>query len=166
MDDTDAAIIDSIRAGNINDFEVLVNKYSSKIRRFIVQKLFDKEEADDIVQNSFIQFYKALSQFNTSKPVYPYLLQIVRNELNMYFRKHHKTVPLNEDIVSSDEKLQIEDTEDILKDLKKDHKNALSWFAEGYSYQEIARRMGKPLNSVRTLIRRARLFVKKNIRHE
>jgi len=42
----------------------------------------------------------------------------------------------------------------------------LLWFAEGYSYQEIAKRLKKPLNTVRTLIRRARLFVQKNYTHE
>ncbi|MFH0773641.1 MAG: sigma-70 family RNA polymerase sigma factor [bacterium] len=163
MDMTDAAVIAQVKEGNIDTFGILVEKYTAKIHHFVVQKLFDKEEADDIVQNSFIQFYKALGSFDVSKPVYPYLLQITRNELNMYYRKHHKTVPLNEDIIQSPERVQTEDTTNILQGLKKDYRKALVWFAEGYSYQEIAKRLGKPLNTVRTLIRRARLYVKKNI---
>jgi RNA polymerase sigma-70 factor (ECF subfamily) len=167
MDMSDAAVITQIKAGNINTFKILVERYSAKIRAFIVQRLFDKEEADDIVQNSFIQFYKALSRFDVSKPVYPYLLQITRNELNMYFRKHHNTLQLNEDIEQVSNKTPIqENSEELLQGLKPDHKYALSWFAEGYSYKEISRRMGKPLNTVRTLIRRARLYVQKNYHNE
>jgi len=166
MDMTDMAVITHIKEGDIEMFEVLVEKYTSRIKSFVVHKLFDKDEVDDIVQNSFIQFYKALFQFDVSKPVYPYLLQITRNELNMYFRKHHKTVSLNEDIVLVSEKAHNESMEDILQGLKKDNKNALIWFAEGYSYQEIAKRLGRPLNTVRTLIRRARLYIQQNYSHE
>lgn len=166
MDMTDKAVISQIKAGNIDKFEILVERYTAKIRFFVIQKLFDKEEADDIVQNSFIQFYKALSQFDVSKPVYPYLLQIARNELNMYFRKHHATIPLNEEVIQSPVQVQDEDVEDILQGLKTDNKKALSWFAEGYSYREIAQRLDKPLNTIRTLIHRARLYVQRNYIHE
>ena len=167
MDRTDAAAVSQIKAGNIEVFEVLVDKYTTKIRSFVVQKLFDKEETDDIVQNTFIQFYKALSRLDTTKPIYPYLLQITRNELNMYFRKHHSTISLNEDVIPAPDKtLSPDDTLDVLQGLKKDHKDALVWFAEGYSYQEISRRMRKPINTIRTFIRRARLYIKKNYTHE
>lgn len=162
MDMPDAAVIAQIKAGNINKFEVIVERYAPKIRLFAAQRLFDKEEADDIVQNSFMQLYKSLSRFDVSKPIYPYLLQITRNELNMYFRRHKKTVQLNEDIMQVAEKTVMDDTTDILQGLKSDHSQALIWFAEGYSYQEIAKRLSKPLNTVRTLIHRARLYVKKN----
>ncbi len=163
---TDGAVIELIKAGNIDKFEVLVERHTAKIRAFIATRLFDKEETDDIVQNSFIQFYKALFQFDVSKPVYPYLLQIARNELNMYYRKHHKTVSLDEDIVQAQDKIEMGETGEILNGLKQDHKKALSWFAEGYSYKEISKRLNKPINTVRTLIRRARLYVQKNYIHE
>lgn len=162
MDMTDEAVIAQIKAGNINKFEVIVERYAAKIRLFAAQRLFDKDETDDIVQNSFMQLYKSLSRFDVSKPMYPYLLQITRNELNMYFRKHKKTVSLDEDVAQTIDKVVVEDVTDILHGLKNDHKKALVWFSEGYTYQEIARRLSKPLNTVRTLIRRARLYVKKN----
>lgn len=166
MDRTDTAAVSQIKAGNIDAFEILVDKYTMKIRSFVVQKLFDKEETDDIVQNTFIQFYKALSRLDTSKPIYPYLLQITRNELNMYFRKHHSTVSLNEDVISALDKPFYDEVSHIFQGLKKDHKTALVWFSEGYSYLEISRRMGKPINTIRTLIRRARLYIQKNYTHE
>jgi len=162
MDRTDTAAVLQIKSGNIDAFGVLVDKYTTRIRSFVVQKLFDKDEADDIVQNAFIQLYKALSRLEMTKPIYPYLLQITRNELNMYFRKHHTTVSLNEDIILTPDKTVPDDISHVLQGLKKDHKVALVWFSEGYSYQEISHRMGKPINTIRTLIRRARLYIKKN----
>lgn len=167
MDMPDSDVIQKIREGNINRFDILVERYSSKLHQFIRARLFDKSEADDIVQMSFIQFYKALSQFDSSKPVYPYLLQIAKNELYMFFRKNHPSVSLNDDIIQmKSEDVEKEDITEIVKGLKPVHKNALVWFAEGYSYKEISLKLGKPLNTVRTLIRRARLFVQKKYTNE
>jgi len=167
MDMADKAVIREVRLGNINKFEILVDRYSKKIQSFIGSRLFDKIEVDDIVQDSFIQFYKAIPSFDINKPVYPYLLQIARNELYMYFRKKHITIPLNDDIaqLQGGEKHE-DDIVKIVEGLKPDNKKAILWFAEGYSYREIAKRLDKPINTVRTLIRRARLFIKKNYNHE
>ena len=167
MEMTDKSVIRDILSGNIDIFEILVERYSSKIQSFIGSRLFNKQEVDDIVQDTFIQFYKALSSFDSEKPVYPYLLQIARNELYMFFRKNHITIPLNDDIIQVGKEQKYEDDiSEIVEGLKSDHKKALLWFAEGYSYQDIAKRLNKPLNTVRTLIRRARLFVQKNYIHE
>lgn len=167
MDNTDGTIIRRIQEGDINKFEELVEKYSPKIRSFISARLFDKSHGDDIVQNSFIQFYKSLERFDITKPVYPYLLQIARNELYMFFRKNHSTVSLDDNLTHATTELAYEDPiETIVSGLKSDNKDALLWFAEGYSYEEIAKKLKKPLNTVRTLIRRARLYIQKNYTHE
>ncbi|MFZ2206046.1 MAG: RNA polymerase sigma factor [Microgenomates group bacterium] len=162
MDMTDEVIIRQIQQGNIEVFETLVNRYSGKIKSYVIGRLFKKEEADDIVQISFIQLYKSISRFNPSRPLYPYLMQITRNELYMYFRKYKKTIPLNEELDYPNEADKYEDDNgDMLNNLRPDQKNALSWFVEGYSYKEISKKIGKPINTVRTLIRRARLFIQK-----
>ncbi len=46
-----------------------------------------------------------------------------------------------------------------LDQLSHDQKSALLLYAEGYKYHEIASRLSKPINTIRTLIRRARLSV-------
>lgn len=162
MDMTDDVVIRQIQQGNIEVFEILVSRYSGKIKSYVTGRLFKKEEADDIVQMSFIQLYKSISRFNPSRPLYPYLMQITRNELYMYFRKYKKTIPLNEELDYPNEVDEYEgDNGDMLNNLRPDQKNALSWFVEGYSYKEISKKIGKPINTVRTLIRRARLFIQK-----
>lgn len=164
MEMTDEAATARILAGDIDVFEVLVKRYSAKLLSYVSQRLYKKEEADDIVQTSFIQLYKNLSRFDTKKPLYPYLMQITRNELFTYFRKNKITVPLNDEVeygVPPPEQGMGIDSDELLAGLKPEHKNALLWFVEGYSYKEIAKKLGKPLNTIRTIIRRARLFIQK-----
>lgn len=164
MEMTDEAAIRRVLAGDIDVFEVIVKRYSSKLQSYVGQRLYKKEEADDIVQTSFIQLYKNLVRFNIRKPLYPYLMQIARNELYMYFRKNKITVPLNEDVAydsaAGEQGMDVASGE-LLSGLKPEQRNALLWFVEGYSYKDIAKKLGKPLNTIRTIIRRARLFIQK-----
>ena len=95
---SDKDIVKKIKKGEINYYSYIVKKYTTLIYQYIKRKLFKKEETDDLVQNVFISFYKALEKFDEEKPIKPYLFQIVQNELKMYYRSKKQTIQLNEDI--------------------------------------------------------------------
>lgn len=155
----DKDVIIKIQNGEIEYFSFIVKKYSKPILSFVQKKLFDKNEAEDIVQNSFLNFYKAIGRFDPERPVLPYLYQIVRNEMKMYFRSRKETVALDEKIAieEKEEKWSGLDIAGFLRSLPENQKKVLEWLSEGYSYKEIARRLKKPINTIRTMIRRARL---------
>lgn len=156
---SDKDVIIRIRNGEINHYSYIVKKYTTSIYRFIERKLFKKEDADDLVQNVFISFYKAIEKFDEKRPIKPYLFQIVQNELKMYFRSYKKEQPLNEQIISEEkeESLKIED----LKLLNKQEKEVFKHINEGYSYEEIGKLFKKPLNTIKSIVRRGRLKLKK-----
>jgi len=161
----DKDIIRKIKNGEIDYYSYIVKKYTTLIYRYIKIKLFKKDETDDLVQNVFISFYKAIEKFDEERPIKPYLFQIVQNELKMYFRSRKETVSLDESIkTTDDEKISLpsDDIEGLLKILPIEQKQALKLLSEGYSYEEIANSLKKPLNTVRTIIRRARLKMIKN----
>lgn len=152
-------IIRKIKNGEIDYYSYIVKKYTTLIYRFIERKLFEKDDTDDLVQNVFISFYKALGRFDENKPIKPYLFQIVQNELKMYFRSYKKSLPLNESIIGEDkqEEFKMED----IKLLNDQEKVIFQHIGEGYSYQEIAKLFKKPLNTIKSIIRRGRLKIKK-----
>ena len=51
-----------------------------------------------------------------------------------------------------------------LESLPHEQKKAVNLVSEGYSYKEIAKFLDRPLNTIRTLIRRARLKLNKSIK--
>lgn len=152
---TDKEIIIKIKNGEINHFSFLVKKYTKTIFNYIKNKIGETEEAEDLTQNVFISFYKAIERFDEKKPVKPYLFQIVKNELKMFYRDHKNLLPLNEDIIF-EEKDNIEFDRNFLNSLKNSEKEVLMMLIEGYSYKEIAKRFKKRLNTVKSIIRRAR----------
>lgn len=156
---SDKDIVKKIKNGEIEYYSYIVKKYTILIYKYIERRLYKKEEADDLVQNVFISFYKAIERFDEGRPVKPYLFQIVQNELKMYFRSFKKSLPLNELIISEDEQeeLIIED----FKFLNNQERKIFKQINEGYSYKEIAKLFKKPTNTIKSIVRRGRLKIKK-----
>lgn len=165
---SDAEAIIQIRQGRVDCFEHLTRAYTKHIYHFVKGRLFDKNEIDDIVQETFLSFYKGLRNFDVTKPVLPYLYQVARNELKMYYRSRKQTVDLPEHIPAKESSLKLDHNEkvsQVLENLSADQRIALQLLGEGYTYEEIASTIKKPINTVRTIIRRGRLLIKKNEKH-
>jgi len=167
---TDKEIIINIKEGRINYFEYIVKKYTRKVFVFVSRKLFDKSEAEDMVQNTFLKFYKSLSRYDVERPLLPYLFEIAKNEVRMYIRSRKYTISLDHipEVVDTEEvELGQEfDIQRVLNKLSKDQKTVLLLTAEGYSYQEISLKLKKPINTIRTIVRRGRLKINTFKKHE
>ena len=157
---TDSDIIKRIRKGHINEYKIIIDQYGKKVESYVRARLFQKLDVDDIVQITFVKFYKALDRFDCSRPVLPYVLEIAKNELKMYYRSFKKTVLLDvvENIVyqKQEEGITMPESEELLGKLKGDQRTAIELFSKGFRYEEIAKQLKKPLNTVRTIIRRGR----------
>lgn len=160
---SDKDIITHVKNGEIDYFTFIVKKYTNQIYNYLYKKLPNKDDVEDVVQNSFLNFYKALSRFDLKRPVLPYLFQIAKNELKMHWRSKKSTVSLDDSmIVEIEEKIfDTNDIEEQLDKLPSEQKKAVQLVGEGYSYKEISKELGRPLNTVRTIIRRARLQLQK-----
>lgn len=164
---SDQEAIRSIREGHIDAYAVIVKKYTAGIQRYIRAKLYNKDEADDLVQNVFVSFYKAIFRFDEAKPVLPYLYQIAKNELKMYYRSRKETVRLDS-VANIPLKYPEDNAADyghLLHNLNSEQTIVFRMLQDGYSYQEIADKISRPINTVRTIIHRTRLQFK-NQRHE
>lgn len=162
----DSEAIKKIKQGEINYFEIIVDRYSKKFLNYVKTKVKNLDDCEDIIQNSFIKLYKVLDRFDEKKPLSPYFYSIVNSEIAQFFRDNPKNVVLDENIPS--ELIAKEDDSSepslLLENLKGEAKTSLQLLSEGYSYQEIAQKLNKKLNTVKTIIRRAKLEVEKNVK--
>lgn len=156
---SDKDIIVKIKNGEIDHYLHIVNKFTDSIYQYVKTKIKKKEDIEDIVQNVFISFYKAIDRFDENKPVKPYLYSIVGNELKMFYRKYKKILPLKEEIAQEEQEEKIF-LEHHLENLSASEKDMLLMIAEGHSYEEIAEKFKKPINTVKSIIRRARIKVR------
>lgn len=97
--------LDALRAGERAEFARLVETYSGVIYRLALKMLEDPQDAEDVLQETFLKAYRAISGFDGRSKLSTWLYRIATNEALMLIRRR-KNIP-----VSLDEPLDIGDHE-------------------------------------------------------
>jgi len=163
MSDKEAIV--KIKRGEIDYFEVLVKKYSKVIYCYLFSKLKKKEDCEDLVQEIFLSFYKSISRFDEQKPVLPYLFEITKNVLKMFYRKRKVFLPLKGEIIKEEDDSQIFEESDVnlfdnLDRLNEKEKKIFEMLGKGYKIKEIGEILKTKENTIKSIIRRGRKKLK------
>ena len=77
--DADALLVERVKQGDVEAFEMLVVKYQRRIERLIGRMVRDVDLVPDIAQETFIRAYRALPQFRGDSAFYTWLYRIAVN---------------------------------------------------------------------------------------
>lgn len=91
----DINLINEILDGNIDSFNILVNKYEIVIFRFIYNIVRDSEASQDITQETFITAYNKLYTYKHEYKFINWLFQIAKNKSIDYMRKYRRVYEVN-----------------------------------------------------------------------
>ena len=173
-DRPDEHLIAEARDGDNDAFKELVRRHESRVAATVIGMLGICPEADDVGQETFIRFYRALGSFRGDSSVGTYLTRIAinlsLNELkrrkrlfSVFSRPKEDEVPDLPDPKSSG--LSYEDKEVInwaLQKLKPEFRAVLVLrLIDGYSTEETAAVMKVPLGTVLSRLARAQKKMKK-----
>ena len=84
------ALIESVKGGDRGAFQALVGLYQQKVFAMAYAVLHDKEDAMDIVQETFLRVYQKMDTFKPGSNFLNWLLQITKNLCIDYYRKHYR----------------------------------------------------------------------------
>jgi len=93
----DKEIVERILNGDVQAFELIINRYEISIARFIYQMVRDKETAEDLTQEVFILAYNKLFTYKSDYKFSAWLYRIARNKTIDYIRKEGKVKSVNLD---------------------------------------------------------------------
>lgn len=82
--------LDALRAGDRSEFAKLVDTYSGVIYRLGLKMLNNDQDAEDILQETFIKAYKALPRFDGRSSLSTWLYRIATNEALMLLRRRKR----------------------------------------------------------------------------
>lgn len=88
--DEDLKLVNQILKGNLDSFNILVNKYEFPVLKFVYNMVKNKEAAEDISQEVFITVYKKVYTFNPEYKFSSWLFQVARNKCIDYMRKYKR----------------------------------------------------------------------------
>ena len=79
MDESDAAAVARACAGETEAFRVLVDRYSRKIFRLAYRMTRNEQDAEDVVQETFLRAYRRLDQFESRSSFGTWIFRIAVN---------------------------------------------------------------------------------------
>ena len=96
----ETALLSRARAGDDSAFTELLNQYERKILRLAKNITQNDEDAEDVLQETFLKAYSHLDRFKGDSKFYTWIVRIAVNESLMKLRKRKsdKTVPLDQEI--------------------------------------------------------------------
>ena len=96
--DPELPLVQRAREGDAGAFGDLVKRYERKIYRLAKNITQNDEDAEDVLQETFLKAYSHLKGFEGQSKFYTWLVRIAVNEALMKLRKRKsdKTVPLDE----------------------------------------------------------------------
>lgn len=93
--DEDIRLVLEVLDGNIDSFNILVNKYEIAILKFVYNLIKDREAAEDITQEVFITMYNKLYTYKSRYKFSNWLFQIAKNKSIDYIRKYKRVYESN-----------------------------------------------------------------------
>ena len=99
----ESLLVTEAKAGSYEAFEELVNRYEKKIYRLGTNITGNREDAEDVLQETFLKAFEHLGDFRQDSRFYTWIVRIGVNEALMKLRKRRseKIVPMD-DIVGDD----------------------------------------------------------------
>lgn len=172
----DLIIIRSVLSGDSSQFALLWQKYNKQIFASVLKLVRSIDDADDIVQDTFLKAFNALHSYNQTFPFPAWLYKIASNTCIDYFRRKRirpisidninreggdiydiipdKSTPIDVNIINNETKEQLLKAVEQLP-LRYKQCIQLRHFEE-LSYEEISIKMDLPLGTVKITLFRAR----------
>jgi RNA polymerase sigma-70 factor (ECF subfamily) len=157
---SDEQLMSAYVAGDGGAFRVIFERYAPLLMRAMLRELYVREEANDLVQQTFLQLHRARADFDAAQKLKPWVFTIAMNLKREYFRRKKRRPERSLDAESAGEpavaasgaaRVDARRTlARVLGDLPADQREVieLHWF-DGLEFPEVAQVVGASVSAVK-----------------
>lgn len=182
MEEPDDVLVSRSKNGDKEAFDILVQRYREPLFRFIYHSLRQRDDAEDITQESFVRAYLSLHQLKDNRLFKIWLFKIALNLIrdNKRADKRKPTVsldslqeerefPLEAEDSSSEDELErkelVERIEKEIASLPAELREVIILRdIQGFSYEEISLLLRCPIGTVKSRLFNARRILRERLR--
>ena len=174
MEQSERILIDRLRQGDREAFDQLFGRYKNATMNFCFALLKDYNEAENIVQESFIKTWEIRDRLDPDKKFSSYLFTIVRNKSFDYFKRVKKDQELREklwthlqdfqQLPQNQDESKLPPLEVMIASLPPKRRKIISLIVEhGKSHKEIAEELNISINTVKNQMVKAKKYLQKKL---
>ena len=179
---SDATLISSYIKGDESALEILITRHKQRIFSFIYSKVYDRDIAEDIFQDTFIKVIRTLKRgaYNEEGKFLPWIMRISHNLVIDHFRKNSRMPKfdnsgefsifsvLSDSALNAEKQLikdqLVEDVRRLIEELPEDQKQVLVMrMYNDMSFKEISDNTGVSINTALGRMRYALINMRKII---
>lgn len=173
---TDQDLIKQVLEGDNNSFNILVNRYYASLYWVIYRIVGNSTDADDLTSESLVKAYEKLSSYSNKYAFSTWLHTIGSNSAIDFVRNRNKqpspinnptsteedimTPSIESDLSAEDNMIRLETNDiiaNVISELKPFHRSLIDMrYFKNMSYEEISKKMNKPIGTIKTGLFRAR----------
>ncbi|BCA95500.1 RNA polymerase sigma factor [Legionella antarctica] len=168
--DSDEQLVRLAQKGNINAYNMLLGRYDHKIQHIIYFYTNDRSTVNDLAQEVLFKVYRYLDYFKEESTFSTWLYKITQNTVKNHFRTVSQRLDSEAQFVNEQYSVLNSSPEHLLINMEfgKQIESAISRLSEelricygmhilqGFTYEDIAKKMHCPIGTVRSRIFRAR----------
>jgi RNA polymerase sigma-70 factor, ECF subfamily len=173
---TDEQLIKAIAARDENALAFLYDRYKIVLFSIVVRLLNNREEAEDVLQEIFLQIWQKAKNFDETRGRgFTWLVTLSRGRaidrvralalrqrtaVESLIEKSNAVESIEKEVIIKQQRIAIAN---LLNELPKDQRTVLLLaYFEGFSQTEIAAKLDAPLGTVKTRMRKATIRLREN----
>jgi RNA polymerase sigma-70 factor (ECF subfamily) len=170
---TDKELIETCLKDNPKAQKMLYDTYSSVLFGICLRYSKNEEEAQDILQDSFIKIFTKLDTYQFTGSFEGWLKRIVTNTSIEYYRKkitmeHLEEIGFNKYLaIDSDRGLEVEELLKMIQELPEGYRMVFNMYAiDGYTHGEIATKLNISEGTSKSQLSRARAYLQRKFKEK
>lgn len=173
IEKTELELIQECIQGNAMAQKLLYDTYSSRLYAICLRYSKNEEEAQDILQDSFVKIFTKLNTFQFSGSFEGWLKKITTNTAIEYYRKKIDVETVEEInfspylAVDSEKNLEVEELLKMIQELPEGYRVIFNMYAiDGYTHSEIAQKLNISEGTSKSQLSRARAHLQKKFKEK
>jgi RNA polymerase sigma-70 factor (ECF subfamily) len=171
IEETLEQLAEKAKTGCQQSYEKIVVALQERVFSYVLQLVRNEEDAEDLAQETFVKAYRHIKSFDGRAKFTTWLYSIAKNTAFNHLRRKKPQEPLeyHQDSLVAPKEQQVGDERDSIWTLARQLKPRLFevlWlhYAEGFSMKEMAEITKSNSVTVRVLLHRARVALRKKCR--
>lgn len=156
-------LLATISNGDSASMGLLYDLIKTDVFAYALSKMGNKHDADDIMQDTFVQVYKYAKQYTPKGKPMAWIIRIELNLIRRHFQLKTRTVELDESFENIPTNEDIEQNiinnaflQEIMRKLNEEEREVITLhIVSGMKHREIAKLLQKPLSTVLSKYNRA-----------